>query len=243
MFHGRAWPEGFKFPACGYCNDASTKSEQVVAMLSLVWPDPRTESEEDEIIRAMQGLKNNQPALVDELLEAWEGRGVGETDTMVSRRIARKMNLTLAPGMTYADLGVVKANGPLLSAAMDVYARKLLCALYYLYSGGVIVCRDSAMSYVWFSNAQGASSEVPTEIMTPLMASGSIIRSNQFLGDQFSVEYAMSDDKNDAVFRATFRQAFMIIGFVRRPASQLKELLGHQILKVFDPSSSQKQRC
>ena len=44
-FHLRDWPEGFEFPSCEGCNRETKDAEQVMAMITRLSPDPKTELE------------------------------------------------------------------------------------------------------------------------------------------------------------------------------------------------------
>jgi hypothetical protein len=49
VFEGRQRPKGFEFPACGPCNNGTSLSDLVAAMLARIWPDADSEIQKKDV--------------------------------------------------------------------------------------------------------------------------------------------------------------------------------------------------
>src|SRR5262249_10314418 len=67
LFDNREWPEGYEFPACVLCNRASRHHEQVIAMLSRIFPDAQSPEEKREVHARIQAVANNFPEILIEM--------------------------------------------------------------------------------------------------------------------------------------------------------------------------------
>src|SRR6266702_3296638 len=67
LFDGRQWPEGFEFPACVSCNRASRHDEQIIAMLSRMYPDTTTEKGRLEVQERIRAVAFNYPEILQEI--------------------------------------------------------------------------------------------------------------------------------------------------------------------------------
>ena len=67
LFDDRRWPEGYVFPACEACNGASRHDEQVVAMLSRIYPDPKTPKEHAAVTERIRAVAHNFPEIMLEM--------------------------------------------------------------------------------------------------------------------------------------------------------------------------------
>ena len=115
FFESRQWPEGFEFPACVKCNRATRHDEQVVAMLSWIYPDATTEAGKAEVQERIRAVAHNYPAILEEM----------KPTVRELRNAVKKYDLKLTPGQSVADLPLLMANGPLINAAVENFARKL----------------------------------------------------------------------------------------------------------------------
>src|SRR5947209_20248260 len=66
-FHLREWPEGYVFPSCARCNRATKDTEQVMAMLSRMGPDPNSIAHRLEVKRIISAVANNYPEVLMEM--------------------------------------------------------------------------------------------------------------------------------------------------------------------------------
>lgn len=70
FFLGRKWPEGYEFPACNSCNQQARLDEQLLGVLTRVSvrEDEATGLARQEWQKLVEGVRNNQPEVVEEWL-------------------------------------------------------------------------------------------------------------------------------------------------------------------------------
>ena len=202
VFTKRAWPEGYVFPACEQCNRASSLDELVVAMLSRTFPGPSTESETRELEQCVQAGWNNVPELMEEM----------RPSANLVRRGLRKYHLRLEDGMSTSDALFLKV-GPLVQMAVEGFARKLFLALYYKHRGQPLPS-PGGIAINWWSNIEMTSKALPPELFALLRHQPNLVRCHTSLDDQFDYRYALAEE-GSAMFVASFRQSFVIAGFIR----------------------------
>jgi hypothetical protein len=61
FFDGRRWPEGFTFPACRACNEATRADEQLMAFIAFLGDERFDPSRSDTWNRLKTGVRNNRP--------------------------------------------------------------------------------------------------------------------------------------------------------------------------------------
>ena len=210
LFDDRQWPEGFEFPACVKCNRATRHDEQVVAMLSRIYPDPTTEKGRAETYERIRAAAHNYPEILEEMRP--------------TARQLRKASEKYGLGESYADLPALSVKGPRINAAIENVGRKLFCALYYMHTGQ-IVPPDGGVAIRWFTNVQIDADEIPRSL-APLLANfGKTERSRTKLDDQFFYRWVVpSDSKNVAAFLAFFRRSFALLGYVNCNAADFHKL-------------------
>lgn len=211
FFRERQWPEGYEFPACARCNQATRYDERVVALLSRMYPDGPTESDKTATRKLMAAVARHDPAVLHEL----------QLTARQRRRAAEEYDLAPRPGKARGDLPLVRLGGPLIRAAMLSFSRKLFCALYYKHSRHILGPTGGA-GVRWYSNLRGDKDEILRDLIVNHMSrSPKLERSRTNLDDQFYYRWEFVESAERAVFFAVFRQSFGILGFVFQ---QLEEL-------------------
>jgi hypothetical protein len=196
MFRGRRRPKGLEFASCKSCNEGTSRADLVAALLSRVAPDARDEEERAELRKLLQGVSNNVPGLLEEMhLDAPE------------QAIARNRLPQRAEG------GLLKANGPLVSAHMQTFATKLGFALYYEITGR-IVPTDGGVAARWFSNVDRVEGTFPLSVFDILLPPETLKQGKFNVSDQFSYQWRMAEGDRMALFFASFRHSFAILAFV-----------------------------
>lgn len=210
LFDDRHWPEGFEFPACAKCNRATRHDEQVVAMLSRIYPELTTEKGYAETYERIRAVARNYPEILEEM----------RPTTRQLRKASKKYGLQ----GSYADLPALSVKGPRINAAIQNVGRKLFSALYYMHTGR-IVPPDGGVAILWFTNVQIEADEIPRSL-APLLANfGKTERSRTKLDDQFFYRWVVpSDTKNVAAFLTFFRRSFAMLGYVNCNAADFQKL-------------------
>lgn len=222
FFESRQWPEGFEFPACVRCNRATRHDEQVVAMLSWIYPDPSTEKGKAEVYERIRAVAHNYPAVLEEM----------RPSARQLRDAVKKYGVKRRPGQSLSELPVLSAKGPLVNAAVENFSRKLFCALYYKHTGQILPT-SGGVAVRWYSNVQIERDEIPRSLAPVLAGFPKLQRSRTNLDDQFFYRWGVADTKAVAAFLAFFRRSFAIIGYVNRDASDFKLPAGARIVRPF----------
>lgn len=204
LFDNRQWPEGYEFPACISCNRESRHDEQVVAMLSRLYPDADTEQGKKEVYERIRAVGYNYPGLLEEM----------RPSALQIRAAIKKYDLSKLDGITAEEMPLLNINGPLVNAAVENFGRKLFLALYYFHTGKILPS-EGGIAIRWYSNLQIEDEAIPRELAGLVSQFPTLQRSNMDLADQFFYRYGVTDDKKAAVFLAFFRRSFAILGFVK----------------------------
>jgi hypothetical protein len=211
FFESRQWPEGFEFPACVSCNRVTRHDEQIVAMLSWIYPDQVTEKGKAEVEERIRAVAHNYPAVIEEM----------RPTVRQLRNAVKKYDLKIDAGQSVADFPVLAVNGPLVNAAIENFSRKLFCALYYKHSGRILPA-SGGIAVRWFSNVQVEGDEIPRSIAPVLLGFPKLERSRVNLDSQFFYRWGIADTNNAAAFLTFFRRSFAIVGYVNADAADFK---------------------
>ena len=204
MFRDRAWPEGYVFPACEKCNEASAKKELLIAMLGRVFPDPEEPRHNEQIVELMRSVHSNFPGLLETMR-------LSATD---KRKWLREQDIEMPAGMTTADIGIVSAKDPRIENAAEVFATKLFLALFYFQTGS-IVPPEGGVAFRWATNERDIDDVFPKEILAPMLKGfPELKRANTSLQDQFFYRFAIADTKRAGAFLAFFNHSLAMLGFV-----------------------------
>lgn len=211
FFRAKQWPEGYEFPACVPCNRATRHDEQVVAMLSRLYPDPSTEEEKAEMRERVRAVAHNYPDVLRET----------QPNLRQLRRAAAKYGLERPQGKTYSDIPALSLEGPLVNLAVENFSRKLFCALYYKHAGQIL-CPEGGIAVRWYTNLQVEADEIPSSLSAVLIGFPKLERSRMNLDDQFFYRWGIAETRAVAGFLAIFRQSFAILGIVHQSASEFQ---------------------
>jgi hypothetical protein len=207
VFHRREWPEGYEFPSCEECNQATKDAEQVMALISRTYPDPETEIELLEVEGIYEAVSNNYPDVLIEMMPTPD-----QTARYQARPWANEMI------QTGKAAGALSLNGPLVNACAAAFARKLLSALHYK-EFGKIIPREGGIGWGWYSNVDKLDGKLPEDLLGVLKGKALTKRTNRDLSSQFSYTFDSGTDTNLAAYYVTFRFAFAVVGIVAADAS------------------------
>lgn len=211
LFDNREWPEGYTFPACIPCNRASRHDEQIVAMLSRIFPDQKNESSANEIDKRIKAVANNYPGLLEEM----------QPTVRQIRDGIKKYGIKKPPGMSTTDMPLLHIGGPLVNSAVEQFGRKLSLALYYKHTGKILPS-EGGVAIRWYSNLQIENEEIPRQLADVVHNFPKLERCKTSLHDQFFYRYGITDTQRLAVFLAFFRGSFAILGYINHDATAFK---------------------
>ena len=220
LFEKRQWPEGYEFPACIRCNRTTRHDEQVVALISRLQPDVATKVAHAEFDALFKAVARNYPEVLVEMYPTQEQ----------VRRGVEKYRLAVPQGLTPSDLPLLSVAGPKVNRAIENFALKLFCALYYHHST-IVLGLNGGVAIRWYTNLQIDNEEIPRELASVTNRFPRLIRSTQPLKDQFFYRWGITDDKKIAAFVVFFRKAFAIVGYVNQDAAQMGLPEGARILR------------
>ncbi len=203
LFHRKHWPEGFEFPACGSCNGATRHEEQVVAMLSRLFPNGETEDQVAETTGIIRAVARNYPNIITEM---WPSED--EVKDFLRRR-----GVTGPAQFPLPEVPLLSVNGPLVVRCIATFVRKLYTALHYKESG-FIVPPEGGIGWRWVNNVDPIEDQVPVDFVKLLGGRPIIERAKTNLEDQFNYVCGGPEDGSKAAYYVTFRLSFALFGIV-----------------------------
>ena len=206
-FKGRIGPEGYAFPACARCNGAAGSIEQVVALYLHLADFTDGEPPRKQIEKLKAGVENNNPELLPT-------RG----DARTARRHFREKQISLAPGMTYADAPIAELPAG-NRAAFEVFARRLVCALYYKEVGRPVPL-DFYISTGWLPFSDPGAPNFTDRVRNWLPDVRMTNRRNTNIGHQFFYLWGARAEGDIFVFAAQFSKSFFFLGAAAAPTYQ-----------------------
>lgn len=221
IFNNRHWPEGYVFPSCKACNEASRHDEQVVGMLSRLYSKESTPQSTTEIERSIHAVARHYPEIINEM----------RPTARAYRNAVRKYGLQLAPGQSYAETPIISI-GPMINEAVTNFSRKLFCALYYKHTG-TILPSQGGIAVRWFTNAEIWDENTPLEFLSFLSGVPKLERSSKVLNDQFFYRWTLTDAKESGVFFTVFRDSFATLGYVHIDIDKMKLPQATEVLQPY----------
>jgi hypothetical protein len=206
LFDNRQWPQGYDFPACVPCNRASRHDEQIVGLLSRIYPGPTSKKQEAEFDERLRAVADNYPGLLEEMMPTAEQVKATVSEYVISS--------------TRPDLAFLSVRGPLVNSAVANFGRKLFLALHYKHTGSILP-KNGGVAILWFSNLQIQNNEIPKELAPLVSGFPDLKRSNMNLSDQFFYRFGFTEDLMASVFLTFFRRTFAILGYANAVAPDI----------------------
>jgi hypothetical protein len=173
IFEGKHRPKGLEFPACEECNNSTSHSDLVAAMLARLWPNADTATGRKDITKILRAVANNVPAILPEMYVGQAGE-----------KLARKRHNIPDDGHP------LRADGPLLTKHIETFAAKLGFALHYEVTGSWVPA-GGGVQVMWFSNVQALNGQIPDSLFTMLRAQLTLRQGEKSVEDQFQYSYAL----------------------------------------------------
>jgi hypothetical protein len=193
MFWGKQRPRGLEFSCCKACNSGTRLSEMAVALLSRAAPDATVESHRSELKGLLASVSTNIPGLLQEM-------EVGK----VGQKLAKR-DMGIPDGA-----GVLRTNGPILTKHMRIFGAKFGFAMHFE-ANGQRVPDSGGVQSIWFSNAQAFRKEIPASLLEMLPGPPRTLKQGaKEVSDQFKYFWALTAERNHALFYGIFRQSFAV---------------------------------
>jgi hypothetical protein len=206
MFLGKQRPKGLEFPTCAECNNGTSHADLVASLLGRTFPEPPSEQGQNDLAKLLRAVSNNVPGLLQEMY-------VGTGGQKIARRNIPKMP---------AGTGVLRADGPLVSGHMTVFAAKLGYALHFQ-AFGKPVPSGGGVQPLWVSNAQAARDELPTSVIELLPPAQTLRQGKKEVSDQFEYSWLATEDRRHSVFSGVFRSSFAVFAISALDRSEFLE--------------------
>lgn len=206
IFKNKQWPLTFEFSACASCNNGSKEQDQLAGFLArLSNAHSLNLIEEQEINKLVKAIERHHPNVLKVM------NGLNSRD---KRAFSRETGMLPKYGQTFDDLPVVKIPEE-INLAIAVQAAKISKALCYKHSGKIVPL-DASIRFRGFTNVNVMRGDSPLieDVMRIVTSTEEINRNNSTLKDQFDYKYAISPEKDIAVFLCVFGSAFGFISFI-----------------------------
>jgi hypothetical protein len=217
LFDERKWPEGYNFPACSKCNEASRPYENVFALLVRMAPGSDASGvQKAEFQKLLEASANNFPGLLQRMT------------ANDKRRFFREEDLPKPKGVAFSELDMCAVDATLTQDSVMMILQKLSCALHYKHTGSILP-KEGRIFIKWITNAYTHRGTGFNEFIGLLQGRPNLVRTTVSLIDQF--DYVFATDPSGSSFSAFFcffRTAFAGYGL----AFNSEKLAGYE----FHPS-------
>ena len=214
LFDRREWPEGYDFPACDPCNQASKDAEHKLAVLTRI----DSEREDDPVRRKefrkyLVGMRNNFPGLIAPL------------SANEKRRFLKSAAITRSPGRALADIHVAGIQAAAAEELLNIAINKLLRALHWKHTRHIVRWGEGVKA-TWYTNTNFTDffQSEEAKFYTALPACPPIVRNRRDLSDQFAYRYGKDDAGEICAFLIAFRNSFIVTGIVAQSHDLLEEI-------------------
>lgn len=205
LFLLRGWPEGYVFPACEVCNNATSGAEMIFSMLARSSMARESDQGITEWRRQLEAVKERFPDVFQSLF----------LSPIKIKNWLRAKGVKLPHGATTMDVPVISIEHPKIHEAAELFATKLFCSLYYLHTSRTLPSAGGIV-FRWHSNAQEMDKPLPKDILDPMLTGfPELKRQGTSLHDQFFYRYAVTETHPYAgAFLVFFHSTLALLGFV-----------------------------
>jgi hypothetical protein len=212
LFDRRHRPKGLEFLACEACNSGTRNSENIVALMSRIYPDTGDAELLKELGRITRGVEQNNPGLIRAMRASFR-----------QEKIVRR-----ASG---GRLHALNMDHPTIHAAVRQFGAKLGLALHYETTAR-IVPEAGGVAVFWFSNYDAVQGRLPDNLIELCGDPRTLAQGRFSVGGQFTYSSKATDDKKVSAHYATFRLSFAMVMFV---AEDVAVLGPERVDQIFRP--------
>ena len=142
-----------------------------------------------EVEERFRAVDHNYPGVLEEMRPTLQDIRTAET----------KYGIRTAPGQSNAELPILSVKGLLITAAVENFARKLFCALYYRHTL-IVLPTTGGIAVKWWTNLQIETEAIPRQLASLLSGVPSLERARTNLDEQFFYRFGLSETKATAGF-------------------------------------------
>lgn len=216
IFAGKFRPLGLEFAACKLCNEGSRQADQIIALLSRLYPDSSSASEREEVEKLMHRAERSNPGLLQEM----------RADQLSSLHKYKHLMGRL-PSWNF-----LRVDGAIVTHAMQLFGAKLGLALHYAETSRIVPV-SGAVTAKWYSNLQAFDGNVPSEFLKHC-GPGKTLRQGAFsVESQFRFASMASNEGDLSGHFAVFRESFGILMLISEDPDRyaLKDALAPGFLR------------
>jgi hypothetical protein len=115
----------------------------------------------------------------------------------------------------FADLRMASMDAEQADTAIRTVIGKIMRALHFKHTGGIVAAGDDLVVLHWFSNAYAFHLEDEEYTMfRSLPGRPPILRAGRDLSDQFGYRYAVGETRDISAFLIKFRMSLLAVGIV-----------------------------
>lgn len=216
MFQFRRWPEGFEFPACQACNQDTSDHDLLVAMLARMDPFEGKGDKDKKQVGLMMKANKQFPELFSKMIPS----------ANEARRHNRKLGIKPALGQTQQDVSPVKIPEE-FHHAVSIFSEKLSKGIFYRETGSPFP-NNGCLLLNWFTNADLVrdGKYVVFDLLKELGGiAPPLVRSGQYLNDQFDYKLSMSPEREVFALQARFNNVFGFVVFGSTLSGKLEDMI------------------
>lgn len=232
MFHDRAWPDGFEFPACEACNEGSSDADLLVAFLKRC-ADPGDTVDAAGTLGTIKATRKQLPSVLQQM-------GAVRSSSIEARRLNRRFGNRPGPGEMHQDVSPLPLPDE-AHTAIPMFGGKLAKGIYYMKSHQAF-SSDGCLLLHWFTNTESARTgtyPVFDALRSFPAVEMPVRRGNASLVEQFRVRAHHAPDEQLIYVEAEVGRAFGLVAVGCAQPGYLERLLaetsgGERIFDVFD---------
>jgi hypothetical protein len=199
FFRSKRLPDGFVFPACKECQEASRRAEAALSLL--IVPQERGERDRGDLRSRAAYYHRNDPALIENL---WATR-------RQKRQILRDLEIERPPGASLDDIPLVKMEVDTWKPHLDIFALKLVLALHYRYVGSPL-SHDGRVYPCYFFNAQIRDGRLLHEFQEAAQNLENPRHGKEILEEQMQVRWSVDVEHRAGVFLVHLHGMLFVFG-------------------------------
>ncbi len=209
MFDNKHRPDGWVFPSCADCQNATRKSDLVVAIVSRFKFGETTGVEDSDFTKFSAGLRNNAP----EILAEWRQTSLREARNQ--RRNFQNLGLSLGQ-----ETSLIK-YGDKTVAQLRLFAHKLALAAHFQ-THGRIVSQEGGVWAVFHTKEMNLANGSPHEFLNLLGPVSTLSMGKSNAHDQFAFRIGSGKADRVTAIAARLRNGLLIYGCT------IEDIRGHQ---------------
>lgn len=211
-FKGRAFPEGFEFPACEKCQVALRLDEQVFSFVVQMLDRNSDNYDREQARRAISGIVNNHPELAPQT--------VSDPADKIAALHAMGQPIPITTPLSDVPLIALPAG---IADSIERVAMKIGLALFYRETGR-IATKDHRIFAAWAMSSDRYAMQGIEQIKSMARFETSGWRPNLKFGDRLTYRWDVSENPDEDIFMAVveFGRGLIITTFINNHETWLK---------------------